>query len=581
VSGRAVLRKLLIVAVLAGLLATPAHAQLSRELLMPGVVYERQVQFTSHGPVAIHVITAPQPGGLWTVKPYLPRGVIAGRERVTTMQRTASRDATVAGINGDLFSLADSRPSGIHMDSGLLVHPPLADRSSIGFGADGALRVERVRFFGTWRGLGQRRPMGLNQPPGPNGISLFTPTWGAATPATAGALEAVIHPFPPATPNGDLVGPVVHVAASGGGTPIPADGAVLAARGTAAQRLAEEGPPGTQVAIRLLLSPDWDGVAHAIGGGPALVREGKPIFRHLELFSAAQLARNPRTAVGQLADGRMLLVVVDGRRGGYSVGMTNFELAQTMARLGAVSAAGLDAGGSATMAFEGSLLNRPSDPGGERSVANALFVLYEGVFVAPPSEAVLSPNGDGVGDVQALSYKLPRVSTATVDLAGPNGAVYRLDEGPKVAGVYRFSWDGTTPEGAPAGEGRWILRVTAVDDLERTSTAQRAFSLNRTLGGLTVAPALLRVRPNGPVLRTRFTLTRPARVAMRVETRAGAVVAIVSNRRMARGTHTIAWRGQAGRRLVHTGNYVVRVIAVNELGRSELTRPFAVRRVAG
>ena len=114
------------------------------------------------------------------------------------------------------------------------------------------------------------------------------------------------------------------------------------------------------------------------------------------------------------------MVVVDGRQPGYSVGMTNFELAQTLVRLGAVTAAGLDAGGSSTMAFDGALLNQPSDPGGERAVSEGLFVLYTGVVAAPPGEPVLSPNGDGAGDVQPLSYKLARPSNVTVSLIGPD-----------------------------------------------------------------------------------------------------------------------------------------------------------------
>ncbi len=64
--------------------------------------------------------------------------------------------------------------------------------------------------------------------------------------------------------------------------------------------------------------------------------------------------------MGQLADGRIVLVVVDGRRRGYSSGMTNFELALTLVRLGAITGAALDGGGSSTMAFDGQLLNVPS-----------------------------------------------------------------------------------------------------------------------------------------------------------------------------------------------------------------------------
>src|SRR5918999_6530856 len=102
-------------AALALCLAAAAPAGAATTVLMPGVTYERQVQFTAHGPVAIHVMTAPKPGGLWSVRPVLSNGAILGRERVTAMQRTASREATVAGVNGDLFAWNDGRPTGILM----------------------------------------------------------------------------------------------------------------------------------------------------------------------------------------------------------------------------------------------------------------------------------------------------------------------------------------------------------------------------------------------------------------------------------------------------------------------------------
>ena len=111
------LKKVLICAALAALTAAPAQAQ-SRVLLMPGVTYERQVQFTSHGPVAVHVLNAPRPGGSYALKPVLSNGAILGRDRVTAMQRGV-RDATAAGVNGDLFTWTDGRPSGMLMQDGV------------------------------------------------------------------------------------------------------------------------------------------------------------------------------------------------------------------------------------------------------------------------------------------------------------------------------------------------------------------------------------------------------------------------------------------------------------------------------
>lgn len=158
------------------------------------------------------------------------------------------------------------------------------------------------------------------------------------------------------------------------------------ARGTAASRLIAESQVGQEVLVRLVLRPNWAAVVDAIGGGPVVVRGGQPVYQALEDFTPSQInPRDPRTGVGQLANGRLVMVAVDGRQPGYSVGVTNFELGQLLVRLGAVTGTALDSGGSTTMAFNGQLLNRPSDRGGERAVADALTVFYYGAVAPRPS----------------------------------------------------------------------------------------------------------------------------------------------------------------------------------------------------
>src|SRR5205085_2573520 len=115
---------------------------------------------------------------------------------------------------------------------------------------------------------------------------------------------AVVQPFASTRPNADLVGTVTRIGSTVGGTPVPPDGAVLQARGSAAARLAAEAPMGTAVSIRFTLTPGWSDVADALGGGPLIVRDGKPVFRANEAFGAETLSpRSPRAAVGQRADG--------------------------------------------------------------------------------------------------------------------------------------------------------------------------------------------------------------------------------------------------------------------------------------
>jgi flagellar hook assembly protein FlgD len=492
-----------------------APAAAAPQVLMPGVTYEKRLTFTRFGPMRLHILTAPKPtGGLYKLQPVLSNGAV----------------------------------------------------------------VERIAMLGTWQGLGPRRPVHLiNRPPGPNGTTLYTPAYGATTPTTGGVAEAVLTPFPSTTPNTDLVGYVSENRR--GGTPIPPGGGVLAARGTQAQRLLIEAAASQLVTIRLILRPEWRDVPEALGGGPILVRAGKPIFRAGEDFTTYHLnRRHPRTAIGQRADGRIVMVVVDGRRPGYSAGMTNFELAQTMIRLGVVTASALDAGGSSTMAFDGQLLSRPSDTGGERMVSEAMLVTYYGVYTPPP-ELSFSPNGDGLGDRQTLSYKIVRPSSVTANLVGPGGAGRTIDEGSRRPGVYRFDWTGKQ-SGTPEPEGRWRFQVNAVDNQGQQSTADRTFTLNNTLGFVTVNPTRAVVRRNrGGRITIGFQLTRPARVNVSITSKTGQLLRVVRNAQAPAGKVLAFWNGRyPNKRVVFSGTYVAKVTATNAVGTTELARSFSVRR---
>src|SRR6185436_11695512 len=181
---------------------------------------------------------------------------------------------------------------------------------------------------------------------------------------------------------------VVEVVPGGAPIVVPLGGAVLVASGAQGATLATEAVVGSTLRTRFEFVPGWPGIADAVGGGPELVRGGTAVVSPNEWFTPLQLRpRSPRSAVGQLRNGRIILVAVDGRQPGYSTGLTNAELARTMVRLGAVRAMGFDGGGSTTRAFDGALLNRPSD-GRERPIGSALVFRYAGVFVPPPPARV-------------------------------------------------------------------------------------------------------------------------------------------------------------------------------------------------
>jgi hypothetical protein len=551
-----VLRKLLISGLAAACVLAPAAAAQAPLPLLPGVTYEQEVQFTPRGPVALHVVRAPRPVGLYALRPLLSNEAILGTETVTAMQRRVAPQLTAVSLNGDA-TVADGRPAGIVIRDGALDHGPAPGRSSAGIDAQGTLRIDRVSLAGTWQGTGQRRPLaGVNQPPAAGQVVLFTSAWGGVTPRTADAVDAVLTPFPPASPGADLAGTVTQLV-PGGGTAIPPGSAVLQARGAAiAPKLQAEAPAGTAATVRLLLRPAWSGVAQAIGGGPVLVRDGKAVFRANEAFDTADLlAREPRSAVAQLADGSLLLVAVDGDRPGYSIGISSFQLALALQRLGAVRALALASGNAAELAFDGTLLSRP--PVREQPLADALTLAYYGVY-APPLETPLSE----------LSYRLVRHSTVRAALSGPGGIETVVDEGPRDPGSYRFPFAGVDANGAPLVEGTWRWTVAATDDTGAASTADRSFTVDRTLGPAKVARA-------GRTVTVSTELSRAAALTLEVETPLGVVVA-TATARAAAGPASVSWDGRVAGSPAPAGRYVAHLVAKSAVGTSDVRLPFAL-----
>lgn len=115
-------------------------------------------------------------------------------------------------------------------------------------------------------------------------------------------------------------------------------------------------------------------VNQALSFGPVLVQNGKDMIQGDGGWGYA-----PRTAIGQRADGTIILAVTDGRyiHGPNNMGASLQNMAQLMIHYGAVVAANLDGGSSTTMVNNGKLVNQPSDPLGEREVATAIVVKPE------------------------------------------------------------------------------------------------------------------------------------------------------------------------------------------------------------
>ncbi|MFI5606981.1 phosphodiester glycosidase family protein [Amycolatopsis sp. NPDC051903] len=331
-------------------------------------------------------------------------GTVAQRE--TTSSIAAKAGAFIA-VNGGFFVTADADgfqgvPAGLAAYDGKVESLSSGARAALVLGRHGDAAIENLTSAVTLRsGAAAHAVNGVNRKPGvvrdcgrpgltpttqprqdftcttADELVLFTTEFGAALPAGAGTQVTL-----------DRTGRVLSVGARGGAVPaggsavqgIGASAGWLTAHAVAGRRLTVDERVRTAAGKPVELRAG-DGIVSA---APVLLRDGRQAIdaategvldpKDLSFGYAWAEQRQPRTMAGLDAQGRLLLVTVDGRQPGVSEGVTLEEGAQLMRSLGAVDALNLDGGGSTAMAVNGALVNHPSDATGERPIGDAVLV---------------------------------------------------------------------------------------------------------------------------------------------------------------------------------------------------------------
>ena len=382
------------VVVIASSLAAQATDTVASRSLAPGVAYRQFVD--RRGPWIVSLVRVDLRRPELELRHARARDSLRGRERTSEMARRADRDGSrvLAAVNADFFELKsgeneNNQVVGGEWWKGLKVTDSpydTYDNVHAQFALDSARRpsIDRFQFDGRAWVRGIMTPvLTLNAMPSGTyeGTALFTPRYGAATPrdTTRQGAEA---PLVSAGFRGDTALYVRRGAVSNAsGTPIPRNGAVLAAYGSRTKEV-QAMTEGDTVRVLLATLPRLGrdrAPALVVGGWPRILRDGRSVAADAAIvegtISRNAEARHPRTAIGYSRDGATLfLLVVDGRSA-TSVGMTLVELAALMQRVGAWQALNFDGGGSTTMVIDGAIVNAPSDTTGEREVGNALLVV--------------------------------------------------------------------------------------------------------------------------------------------------------------------------------------------------------------
>ncbi|HAP93459.1 MAG TPA: copper amine oxidase [Desulfotomaculum sp.] len=319
----------------------------------------------------------PLRGYMIEVDPTLPLmelRVATGKDilgKKETLSELAARHGAIAAVNGGFFDSSNGWPIGyLVQDEQLLVAWNML-RTSVGFTEQNKITSGYFSPQISIR-VGDDGPNlktdGINCSALENEITLYTPAWGNNVQIPSDGLGIVVAP--------DQDGHQIIDYITTGNAEIPAGGFVLTLRGEKTA-LGASLVAGTPVKLEINYDQQWKGLKHLVTAGPLLVEEGQPVLQGVaEGFRGNILGTVARTAIGVNKEGRVLLVVVDGKKQDWSVGLTLEELAYLMADLGAVRAAALDGGGSSGMWVKGKLVSRPSD-GKERQIANAILVLRQ------------------------------------------------------------------------------------------------------------------------------------------------------------------------------------------------------------
>lgn len=354
--------------------------------IAPGVTYTNEN--LPAGPWSIHVVRARRDGGEFGLVSVHARRAAIGMATLSQQVRSvpASTGTPVAALNGDFYQRDRSYagdPRGLQIVDGEMISAPVG---GVALWIDGAGEPHATNIAPalsiSW-GAGTTQRIGLNEEREPSEVVLYTPAVGNGT-RTSGGREWILGfeggtNAPLGTRAGTKVALRVLEVRDGGNAPLaPGRWVVSAGQGVVRRNPGLAAVPvGGTIEVTLGTEPSLAGASQAISGGPVLVRGGKalkivpPRSDSYEFSSMSQ--RHPRSAIGWSRT-HWVMVEVDGRQPGLSVGMTLEELGATMARWGCEEAMNLDGGGSATFWAGGRIVNSPCD-GSERPIANSVVLV--------------------------------------------------------------------------------------------------------------------------------------------------------------------------------------------------------------
>lgn len=320
-----------------------------------GVKHVRMVKYINGRPVKINIVEVNT-----KLNPNIeiaPQLASTNLKRRATIRTIASRNNSIAAVNGTYFKPQTGVPLGTLMINKKVYTGPIHNRVAMGIGKN-EFKMAQVQFNSTIKaGRETLKIDNINQPRMLSTYTLlYTRDWGqtSPTPPKYGVNIAV---------QDDKITTISY-----GSTTIPENGYVI----SGPKSKLEPFFSAKKIKLEIKTSPEWENIDHIISGGPYLVKEGQIYVDVTAQKLGSITGKNPRTAIGYTANNEFIMVTVDGREHA-SVGMTLGELARMMKSFGCINAMNLDGGGSTVMYVQGKVVNSPAQKGGI-PISNALTI---------------------------------------------------------------------------------------------------------------------------------------------------------------------------------------------------------------
>ena len=344
--------------------------------LKPGIIKHLIRTENNRGPVVLHMLEVDpsnknisfkvgMPGVRAGLKPALYK--IKGKE---TLAQIVKGQMAFAGINANYFDVKLGNPIGTLITDGTWITGPVYDRVAIGFSDDNKVFIDQVMLAGsvtTHRGF-RRKPRAMIEIDGLNTAlhlynktGLFTRNWDEKMDLPKGKVALVIK--------NNSVKKIENE-----NVEIPEDGYII----LGSENYLSSVKKRDRLKVEWKSNPDWSEVKEAVSGGPYLIMNGEIYVDHekQKFKFAAKDTFAPRSAIGLDKNEKLFLITVDGRKPGYSVGLTLKELAEILKKLDLKEAINLDGGGSTTLVADGGIINTLSERH-ERKISNALLIFYK------------------------------------------------------------------------------------------------------------------------------------------------------------------------------------------------------------